>query len=132
MNGARVPVGRFLIALAGGEVDGAGDLLIEEDVFHGLGAIGVEADGELADVARPRIGVEHFVEGLGVGGGGFHDLAVLEDQTHVGVRDGPIGGRAIVMNHAIDGSAHRRRIYFSIGDIALAVAFPGGDALDGK
>jgi hypothetical protein len=44
----------------------------------------VEADGELADVARALVGVEDLVELLRVAlAGGLDDLAVLEDEADV-------------------------------------------------
>ena len=132
MNGGAVAVFGFFVAVAGGEVDAAGDLFVEQDVLHRLGAIGVEADGEFADVAGAGVGVEDFVEVFGVGAGGLDDFAVLEDQAHVGVGDAAVEGGAVVMDDAVDGIAHGGGEDFAVGDVAVAPAGFGGDVLDGK
>src|SRR5688500_13383746 len=48
---ALVAVAVDVVRLAGGEVEAAGDLFVEEDVLHRPQDVGVERDGELADVA---------------------------------------------------------------------------------
>src|SRR5688500_10159071 len=80
VDGGVVAVVGFLVGLAGGEVDGAGDLFVEENVLHGLRHVGVETDRELADVAGAFVGVEELGEPFGVGAGGLYDAAVLEEE----------------------------------------------------
>ena len=71
--GAVAIVGQ-LVGLAGGEVEGAADFLVEEDVAHRLEDVGIEGEGELADEAGAFVGIEDFVQAPGVAAGGVDDL----------------------------------------------------------
>jgi len=82
----------LLVALAGGEVEGAVDLFVEKDVAHRLEDVRIEGDGELADVARAGIAIEDGVELLGVVGGAVDDFAVFEFEPHVVEGDALIDG----------------------------------------
>src|SRR5262249_16192895 len=75
-----VAVVSLLIRLAGREMEGAGDLLVEQNVAHWLQNVRIERDGELADVARPLVGIENLVELPGQPAAGFrlHHPALLE------------------------------------------------------
>ena len=57
----------------------AGNLLIEENVAHRLENMGVEAQGELPNVARTRVAIENLVQALRVVARGLDDLALLEE-----------------------------------------------------
>ena len=59
---AVVAVGGLVVTAAGGEVDAAADLFVEEDVLHRFGDERVDADREFADVAGALVGVEHTLE----------------------------------------------------------------------
>jgi hypothetical protein len=59
-------------------VEGAGDLLVKEDVAHRRENVRIEPERELADVARARVGIQDFVQALGLIGAGPHDFAVVE------------------------------------------------------
>ncbi len=79
-------------------MDGAGDFFVEEDVFHGFGAEGVEADGEFADVAGAFVGVEDFIELVGGVAGGLDDFAVFESEADIGVGDAAVEGGEVVVD----------------------------------
>src|SRR5205085_12402239 len=103
---------------------------VEENVLHRLDAIRIEADRELADVTRTFVGVEHFVEALGIGAGGIHHFAVLENKTDIVVRDAAVDGRRVEVNDAVHAGADGRGEAFAIRDIRAAFTLFGGDALD--
>src|SRR5215210_2335325 len=66
------------------EVDGAADLLVEQDVPRPAIDLVVEAEGELAEGARPVVGVEKGAEVVGTSAGfGVHDAAALEAEPAV-------------------------------------------------
>ena len=131
MDLAAVVVLGGLVAAAGREVERSRDLLVEEDVLHRVGDVRVEADGELADVARALVGVEDLVELLAVAlAGGLDDLAVLEDEADVLEALAVVDGGSVVLEHAVDAVAHGRGEALAVGDVVLAAAGDDADALD--
>ena len=48
----------LVVGVAGGQMEAAGDLLVEEDVAHWVQHPGIAADRPLADVAGPLVGIE--------------------------------------------------------------------------
>jgi hypothetical protein len=55
----------------------------------------VEADGELADVARAGVGIEDFIGALRVVARGLDDLALLEGQLDVVERGAEVNRRRV-------------------------------------
>lgn len=93
----------FFVGLAGGEVEGAGDFFVEEDVAHGVEDVGVEGEGEFADVACAGVGVEDFVEAFGVlVGGGFDDFAVEKFEADAVEGGAVVEGGGVVGEGAVD------------------------------
>ena len=132
MDGGVVAVAGFTVGGAGCEVDGAGDFFVEERVLHGFGAVGVDADGEFADVTGAFVGVEDFVEMVGVVGGCVDDFAVFEGEADVGVGCAAVEGRAVVVDGSVDGFADGRGEDFAVGYVAETAAGAGGDVFDGE
>ena len=62
----------------------------------------------------------------------FHDLAVLELKTHVGEGHAVVDGRGVVLDHAVDGIAHRGGEALAVGDVHFAVTWDDGNVLDGE
>src|SRR5437868_4730161 len=50
VDAALVAIAADLVGLAGGEMEGTGDLLVEENVAHGVEDVGIEAEREFSDV----------------------------------------------------------------------------------
>lgn len=59
-----IAVGGILVAVAGGEMDRAGNLFIEKNVVHGLCDIGVYADGKFAHISCALVCVEYLFQTL--------------------------------------------------------------------
>ena len=132
MDGGPVAVVGLLVSLPGREVEGTGDLLVEEDVQHGRGDVGVEADGEFADVARPLVGVEDLVELLRPVARRPGDPAFFKPQLHVRKRHAVIERGRVEPDDAVDRIAHRRGKALAVGDVAVARASHGGDVPDAE
>ncbi len=133
MDGGVVAVGGFVVGLAGGEVEGAGDFFVEEDIAHGAQDMRVEAKGEFTDVAGACIGVQDFVEGFFVSVAmGFDDFAVFEAEAHAIEGDAVVDAGGVVGDGAVDAVAHGGGVDFAIGDVAVAAAGNGGYAFDGE
>ncbi len=65
-------------------MDGAADLLVEQDVAGEAGDIEVGAEGELAEVAGAFVGIEVFEQiVLALGGTGIDDFAVFEAEADI-------------------------------------------------
>ncbi len=74
----------FVVGPAGGEVEGAGDFLIEEDVLHGGGDMGIESDGEFSDESGSFVGIENAFEVFrSLIGGMLNNLAVHEGEPNI-------------------------------------------------
>ena len=125
-------VGHALVGLAGGEVEGTGDLFIEKDVAHGMQDLAIETDGEFTDVARPLVGIENPVQRLGVIGCGFHDPALTELQLDVVEGDPLIDCRRVVGNDSLDGIFHWRAEALTVRDVILTTAGDGFQALQAE
>ena len=132
MDGGVVAVGGVVVAVAGGQVEAAGDLLVEQDVPDGVVDLRVHAEGELADVPGALVDVQDLVHIVRVVAGGLDDLAVPELQVHVPEQKAVIGGRHVVGDMAVDGVLHRGGIDLAVGNVPVAVHAEAGDALDGE
>ena len=84
MDGGFVLAARFRVGATEGHVHRAADLLIEERVLReALDAV-VRPEGEFADAARARIGIQQFDEIiLPTCGGRLRDDAVLKGEADV-------------------------------------------------
>ena len=130
--GAVAVVG-VLVGLAGGEVEGAGDFLVEEDVAHGLADVGVEAEGELADVACAGVAIEDLVDFPSFGSGfGLDDFSFLELEADGVEGDALIDGGGVVGDVAFDGVFDGGGEDLSVRDVVVAAGGEGGDAFDGE
>ena len=67
MNGRAIAVVGLLIGLTQSQVKASTDLLIEQNVSHGTGDEGVEAQGEFAEVTSPFVAIENLSQGFVVG-----------------------------------------------------------------
>jgi len=127
--GAVAVVG-LLVGLAGCEVEGAGDFLVEEDVAHRLENVGIEGEGEFADEAGALVGIEDFIQARSVAAGGIGDFAVLEFEADVIERGSLVNGGGVESDKALDGLFDRGGEDFAVRDIVSAAAGDGGDVLD--
>ncbi len=125
-------VGFALVGLAGGEVEAAGDFLVEEDIAHGVEDLAIEADGEFADVAGSLVGVEDAVDGLGVVSGGLDDFAFGELEADAVEGDALVDGGGVVGDDPFDGVADWGGEAFAVGDVFFAAAGFGLDACDAE
>ena len=132
MNGAVVAVGTFVVAIAGGEVEAAGDLLVKQGILDGAGNVGVNANGKLADIPRALIGIKNLIAARGVAAGGLDDLSVFEGQARALKDIALIEAGRVVLHNAVHAVAHGRGIDLAVGDVALAVALDGGHTCDGE
>ena len=130
MDDRLIAVAGTFVGLAGCEVKRAGDLLVEEDVAHWLRDVGIEPDGEFADVACAGIGIEDLVQALGIVGRGFDNFAFLEYEPDVVEGGAKIHGRGVVLDDALDAVFDRAREDLAVGDVAQTAASLGADALD--
>ena len=132
MDGGMVAVGGIVVAVAGGQVEAAGDLLVEQNVPDGVVDLRVHTEGELADVPGALVDVQDLVHIVRVVAGGLDDLAVLELQIHIPEQKAVIGGRHVVGDVPVDGVLHGRGVDLTVGDVPVAVHPETGDALDGE
>src|SRR5262245_11734303 len=85
VDGGLVEAARLGIRAADGEVDGATDLLVEQDLPGAVGDAVVGPDPELAEAARAIVGVEHLDEELlALLGARVDDPAALEPEPDPG------------------------------------------------
>ena len=108
----------------------AGNLLIEENVAHRLENMGVEAQGELPDVARTRVAIENLVQPLGIIPRRLHHPALPEHESDMVERGAQIDRRCIILDDPVDAVLDRTGEHLAIGDVAQAAAFLRPDALD--
>lgn len=132
VHGTAVAVVGDFVGLPGGEMETAGDFFVEKDVTHRFLDLRIEADCELADVARSFVGIQDLVDCLGVVRSGFDDLAVLEFELYVVERNTLVNGRGIVGDHAFYRVFDGRRETFTVGDIVSSSTGNAGKATDGK
>src|SRR5690606_23691042 len=118
-----VPVDRGLVDAAGlgvglahGEVDGAADLLVEEDLAGPVGDAEVGADPELAEAAGALVGVEHLdQELLAALGGRVDDLAALEAEADARDLAAGVGRRQVEGDLALRGVLERAGEELAVG-----------------
>ena len=132
MDGGFVAIVALVIARAGCEVEGTGDLFIEERILHGAVDIGIHAQRPFAHVARALVGIEDGVEPLRIAAGSLHDFAILEREGDVFEGHTLIGGFGVVGDRAVHGIAHGRGVDFAVRNVQMAVTGNGGHARDGK
>src|SRR3954469_20000246 len=118
-RGAVEPSG-LRIRRAEREVDGAADLLVEEDVTGEDPDRLVEAEGEPAAPARAVVDADHLAqEGLPAARSGVDNLSGLEAKTHVVdlacVEDRGVGERDL----ALDAGFERCREDLAVGQVLL-------------
>jgi hypothetical protein len=97
-----VAVADAIVGLTRREVEGAGDLLVEENVAHWLKDVRIKTDRKFADVARAGVAVEDFVETFRVVGRGLDDAAFFENETDVIERRAEINRGGVVLNDTLD------------------------------
>ena len=71
-----VAVVRLAVAVARGQVDGAGQFFVYAAVARGPGDDRADAERKFAQVARARVGVQYLVKARLVIGAGAHDAAL--------------------------------------------------------
>ena len=124
MHAGAVTVESIIIGRTRGKVDGSRDLFVEKAVEHGLGDIGIHADGEFPNIPGPLISIQDSIQLAGVGRGCFHNLPVAEGELHV-LKDSTIVYRSCIeMNNSVDRFSHGGSIYFSVWQIELAITGP--------
>src|SRR5258706_15489160 len=102
MDGGAIAVVAFLVGLAGREVKGAGDFLVEKNIAHRVLDVGIETEGKFTDVTRARIGVEDVVQALRVVGSGFHDLAIGKFEPDVFKLRSRVDGGRVELDETVD------------------------------
>ena len=139
LNENEVPVNRRAVAVicivvcaAGREVDGAGDLLVEENVAHRIHDIGVYAEGKFADIACAIVRIKDVVDALVVVCCCFDDFAVLEEQADILKLKALIDAWGVVSNAAVDAVADGGCINFAVRDVAVTCAGDCFLSLDGE
>ena len=134
MDGGIVAVRGIFVAHARRKVDGASNLLVEEDIAHGRVHERIETDSELAHIACALVGIEDGVELRVVArfAGSFHDFALLEHEADVAELLAIVKRGSIVLDNALDAPLHRRRIDFAVGNVHVAAARHRGNPLDAE
>lgn len=132
VDGGFIAVGGILVAVAGGEMDRAGNLFIKKNVVHGLCDIGVYANGKFAHISCALVRVEYLFQTLLVIPVAVHDFPVLEGQAYIFKGKAVVFGGGIIGNHTVDGITHRCGINLAVGDIAAAGTLDGRNILDGE
>src|SRR5438128_46027 len=102
MDGRTIAVVALFVGLPGSQVERASDLFVEQDIAHRVENIRVEAEREFARISRAGIGVEDFVEALGVVGAGADYLAIFKLETNIFEFRSGIKCRGIKLNLAVD------------------------------
>lgn len=132
VDGGVVAVWCVFIAATRREVDAAADFFVEENVFHRLGDVGIDADAEFTDVAGAVVGVEDDVEFVGFVGGCLDDFAVFKGERDVFKNGALIERWGVVSDGAVHAVAHRCGVDFAVWDVAFAGAFHCRNAVDRK
>ena len=132
MHRRAVAVVAHFIRLPGCEVERPRDFLVEQNVAHRILNIGVKAKRKFADVTRAGVGIENFVQPLGVARSGFDDLAVLEFEPDVFKPNARINRRRVELNHAVHRVFDRTGKDFAVGDVSQADARLSADAFDAE
>src|SRR5439155_17768605 len=114
-------VGR-LVRLTGGKVERTGDLLIEQGVQDRLADVGVEAERELADVARSLVRVEDAIQPILRSSRRPNDAPSLEGQADLLERGAQVEGGGVVGDRAFDRFAYRGGVALAVGEVAAALA----------
>ena len=97
--------------------------------------MGIKSDGELTNVARPRITVQNLVQSLrrlGRIGLGSDHFALAELQPNIIEGRSEVDGGSVVLNDAFDAVLDRTRKHFAVRDVAIAATGTGPDAFDRK
>src|SRR5438093_7838000 len=117
-----VPAAELLEAGAEREVHRAADLLVEQDVTREAVDLVVQAEGDLAEDARPRVHVEERLQELvPLARIGADDATTLEAQANV-LHPAPLeDGREREANFAFGFGLDGARDDLSVGHVQLAV-----------
>src|ERR1043165_5191310 len=92
----------------------------------------IEAERELADVARARIGIENLVQLLGVVAGCFDDLPVLELQPNAVEPGSLVNAGGVEEDVALNRIPDRTTENFPVRNVAIAATDNGADILDAE
>ena len=132
MNVALIAVVGFLVATTGREVETAGDLLVKENVFHGLENVRIKTNGELAHIARALVGVEDaFKQRLVARGAvGLYDLAFGKFKADAFETISVVQGGRVVLQNAFNAVAHGRGEDLAVWNIAVAATGDNANVLD--
>jgi hypothetical protein len=122
----------FRVGLAEGEVDGAADLLVEQDVLDEALDVVVGADAEFAEPARALVHVQHLEQVvLVLGGGGLHHQALAEHQADAVDLAPALAHREVVADAAFRRILHRAGEDFAAGHVVRGDGRDERAALDG-
>ena len=112
LNENEIPVDRGAVAVvgivvcaAGSEMDGSGDLLIEEDVAHRVHDIGIYTESEFADITCAFVCIEDMVDAFGIVCRCFDDLAVFKEQADLLELKALINAGRVIGDTAVDAVA---------------------------
>ena len=134
MDGGLVAIARIFVGLARSKMQGAGDLLIEQDVAHRVQDEGIEPEAELADGPGSGIHIEDLVE-LALGAaltGGLDDTTLLQFQTDALELGARVQGGRVEGDHAVGRLERWAAEALAIGNVAQALAGLSSDVLDGE
>ena len=132
MDAAGVAVAGGFVGLAGGEVERARDLFVEQDVAHRMQDVRVEAEREFADVARAGVAIQNAVERGGVVRRGALDAALGKFEPHIVESVALINARDIEGHMPLDAFFHRAGENLAVRNVAVAAAGHRADVFDGE
>ena len=131
MDLTAVAVAADLVSLARGEVEGPGNLLVEENVPDGVKDVRIETERKLADETGAGIGIKNGIQlGRIPAGRAANDPALLEFEGDILEGGAVVDGGNIEANLAFDAAFDRRGENFPVGNIAVTAANDRTDILD--
>src|SRR5262245_29723318 len=112
-------------------MDGAADLLVEQDLAGALGDPVVGADTELAEATGTLVRIEHlYQELLPLLGGRVDDPAALEPEANAGDLAARVGGGQVEGDLSLGGVLDRASEELAVGHVVLAAGRDELAALD--
>ncbi len=125
-----VPVFSAFVALPRGEVEGAADFFVKQDIPHRFEDVRIEGDRKFPDITRPWIAIQDGVKFCGVVRGGVDDTASLEFKADIVEGGALVDGRGVVADVAFHAVFHGSREDLAVWNVVLAAARDRCDAFD--
>ncbi len=110
MNGRVVAVGGLSAALSEGNMEGDGDLFVEEGTLHNTVDEGIDTQSEFAGVWCALVQIDDLVELVGsCMTGRVHNLTALELESDVIEEESSLEGGSVEGDMPVDGVSERGR-----------------------